>query len=95
MKKLSGLLAEFGQGLCSPPSTDSGKEAFRQIVVDAVMISGWVSLLKTGVKVGVRSKSKAEGREITPEDVIAELINDMSDSKEIDVNELLKLIGGK
>ena len=54
--------------------------------------SGWISLLKSGIRAGVRAKSRAEKREVTAEEILADLFNEMVMSGEVDGIKVVELI---
>ena len=92
MPRLKELLIELGQELSSLHSTESEKEEFRELITVAVMNSGWMSALKTSVNIGVRVKSKTESRQVSKAEVLADLVNDLLMSGEVNGIEFCRLV---
>lgn len=60
-----------------------------------MMISGWMNLLKTGVKLGVIAKSRLTGRTVTAEEIVADFFNEMTQSGDVNGIDVVKLINKK
>ena len=56
------------------------------------MLSGWMHLLKTGVKLGVAAKSKLTGRTVTAEEIVADFFNEMTQSGDVNGIKVVELI---
>lgn len=57
-----------------------------------IMDNGYINQLKVCIRVSVMAKSRIEGREVTQEEILAELFNSMTQGGEVNGIEVVKLI---
>lgn len=68
-------------------------EKAKEAIVQAAIMTGEIRIIKGWINVAVAAKSRREGREdVTKEEVLADLINEMLMSGEVNGIELCELI---
>ncbi|MBL4753791.1 MAG: hypothetical protein JKY52_09400 [Flavobacteriales bacterium] len=93
MPRLKELLIELDQELSSRHFTESENAGYRELITVALMDNGWLHLLKSGVRAGVRVKSKKR-QGVTQADILIELMKSIADEGDTEVARLLGVING-
>ena len=83
MTRFRELLILLGEELSLHPPTDSENDEYRQILMAAIMDNGYINQLKVCIRVSVMAKSRIEGREVTQEEILAELFNSMTQGGDV------------